>query len=197
MAPAQHKSMARIKQEIIRFLDRTCGLPDKKPGKHSCGMIHRNALVLATSFRDVPRATPLEFFHEGLTLYVFGEPGGKIANIKRNSTVSAAIYEQPLDHSKRQQSLQVFGKAELISVRNNPRLMKAKARKWNLFKVLDVFMKAQSTGAALSAREQKLFAEKMLSSINLIKITPHHIILREYNPDIRMPKYEWKKAGTR
>jgi len=195
MVALRNKSMAQIKKEILVFLDRTCGLPDHNPGKHGCGMIHRNALVLATSYRDIPRATPLEFFHEGLTIYVFGEPGGKIANIKRNSNVSAAIYEQPLNHAKHQQSLQILGKAELLSIRNKPHLFKTKALKWNLYRVLEVFMKAESLNKPLSKYDQKLLYTKLLSSINLIKITPHHIILREYNPDISMPKYEWKKAN--
>jgi len=183
----------QVKKEIIEFLDRTCGLADPNPGRFGCGMIHRNCLVLATSYKDTPRATPLEFFHEGLTIYVFGEPGGKIANIKRNQKVSAAIYEQPLVHSKIQKSLQIFGTAELISIRNNPRLLKAKAKKWNLYGVLDTFLKAATKKSSVSDKEKKAMSEKLLGAINMIKITPYHIILREYHRDCSMPKYEWKK----
>jgi hypothetical protein len=35
--------------------------------------------------------------------------------------------------------------------------------------------------------------KKGLESLNLIKITPEHIILKEWNPDFTMKKYEWKK----
>jgi hypothetical protein len=155
--------------------------------------VHKNSLVLATSYKDKPRATPLEFFNEGLTLYIFGEPGGKIANLKRNSKVSAAIYEQPLDHSKVQQSLQLFGKAELITLRNNPRVYKAKAKKWNLYGVAEKLLQPQLKGQNLSKQETTNFIEKLMGSLNLIKITPDHIILREYGTDFSMPKYEWKK----
>ena len=96
MSAMQRKSKSQTKKEIIEFLDQTCGLTDPKSGKHRCGTIHRNCLVLATSYKDKPRATPLEFFHEGLTIYIFGEGSGKIANIKRNHNVSAAIYQQPM-----------------------------------------------------------------------------------------------------
>lgn len=194
MFAIENKPKSRVKHDILNFLDRTCGQPDKHPGKYGCGMIHRNCLVLATSFKDMPRATPLEFFHEGLTIYIFGEPGGKIANIKRNKQVCAAIYEQPLDHSKYQMSLQLFGTAELINLRNNPRLLKAKAKKWNLYSVLETFIKTQTVENKISPRNNnKTMFDKFLATINLIKITPYHIVVREYHPDIRMPKYEWKK----
>ena len=132
----QKLSKAAIKKKILDVLDATSGRPDPKPGKHGCGMLHRTALVLATSYKDQPRATALEFFNEGLTLYILGVPGGKIANIKRNPRVSAFIYEQPMDHSKTQPSLQIFGTAELITVRSNPRMFRAKLKKWNLGTVM-------------------------------------------------------------
>ena len=193
MHKTQNKNKAQIKREIIEFLNRTSGQVDKKPGRYGCGMIHKNSLVLATTYKDMPRATPLEFFNEKLTLYIFGEPGGKIANIKRNSRICAAVYEQPLKHSKIQKSLQVFGNAELISMRSNPRLFKIKAQKWNLYKVLESFLKAQLKEQEKSKNDKKALADRFLSSINMIKITPYHIILREYHPDFAMPKYEWKK----
>lgn len=191
MTKAQNKSKSQIKIEIIEFLNRTSGRADKKPGRHGCGMVHRNALVLATSYKDVPRATPLEFFNEKLTLYIFGEPGVKIANIKRNSRVCASVYEQPLKHSRTQKSLQIFGAAELLSIRNNSRLFKAKARKWNLYGVLESFLKPLLRGKQISEKEKKAMAARLLSSINMIRIIPDHIILREYHPDFTMPKYEW------
>ncbi len=184
---------AQVKKEILAFLDRTCGLPDPRPGKYGCGMKHRNCLVLATSYKDIPRATPLEFFHEGLTIYIFGEPGGKIANIKRNQNVAAAIYEQPLDHSRKQQSVQIFGTAELINLKNNPRLFKAKSKKWNLYGVIETFIKAETQGQAPPQGHKETMVKKLLGALNLIRITPHHIILREYLPNCSMPKYEWKR----
>lgn len=193
MFKPKKKPSGQLKKEIIAFLDSCCGLVDPNPGKYSCGMKHRTALVLATSYKDVPRATPLEFFHEGLILYVFGEPGGKIANIKRNSRIAAAIYQQPLDHKKLQKSLQVFGTAELITLRNNPRMLKTKALKWNLHSVLDRFLSAELGGTPIADAEFKVLQNKILGAISLIKITPDHIILREYLQDFSMPKYEWKK----
>ena len=189
----KRKTKSRIRKDIIQLLDQTCGLSDTKSGKYRCGTIHRNCLVLATSYDDKPRATPLEFFNEGLTLYVFGEGGGKIANMKRNKNVCAAIYQQPLKHNVLQKSVQIFGKAELINVHNNPRLFKAKAKKWNMYVVAENLGKPMLQNKGLSEKEKKGIIEKILASLNLIKITPDHIIVREYHPDFSMPKYEWRK----
>jgi len=193
MPALQKKTKAQIKKDIINFLDRTSGGVDPKPGKSSCGMLHRNALVLATSFKDTPRATVLEFFNEGLTLYIFGEPGGKIANLKRNPKVSAVVYEQPLNHGKFQRSLQIFGTSELINVRNNPTFFNAKMKKWNLLSVGKKLLSPLLREKKLSGAAADETVTKFLSALNLIKITPQHIILKEYHPDFSMHKYEWKK----
>lgn len=184
-------SWEELEKEILEFLDNTCCIPDPAPGPHSCGTIHRTSLVLATSYNDEPRATPLEFFHEGFILYVFGEPGGKIANIKRNSKVCAAIYEQPLDHSKLQRSLQIWGNAQLISVRNDRKTYMEKVNKWNMITVAKSLLTPQLKG--LSPEEQEGFVEKLLEAINLIRIEPTRMVLRRYTTDFAMPKYEWKK----
>ena len=41
-----------------------------------------------------PRATPLECFAEGLTLYIFADPGTKIENIKVNPKVCISMCNQ-------------------------------------------------------------------------------------------------------
>lgn len=189
----QRKTKCQIKKEIIQFLDQTCGRIDPKSGKYRCGIIHRNCLVLATSYNDSPRATPLEFFHEGLTIYMFGEGGGKIANIKRNPRVSAAIYQQPLRHNVIQKSLQILGKAEIVNMKNNPRLYKAKARKWNMYVLAENLGRPFLQNKRLSDKDRQAVVEKILCSLNLIKIIPDHIILREYHTDFSAPKFEWKK----
>ena len=189
----QYEAISReaLEKEILEFLDKTCCIPDPNPGPHSCGTIHRTSLVLATSYEDEPRATPLEFFHEGLTLYVFGEPGGKIANIKRNPRVCAAIYEQPLDHSKLQRSLQLWGDAQLISVRNDKKAYREKVKKWNMIEVAKTLLTPLIQG--LSPEEQDGQVEKLLEAINLIRIEPTRMVLRRYTTEFAMPKYEWKK----
>jgi len=184
-------SREELEKEILNFFDSTSGKVEPNPGPHSCGIKHRTSLVLATSYDDEPRATPLEFFNEGFTLFIFGEPGGKIANIKRNPKVCATIYEQPLDHSKTQRSIQIWGKAELISVRNDKKTYMEKVDKWNLRdigkKLMLPFIKD------LGPEEQEQEVEKMLGALNLIRIEPTRMVLRKYTPEFTMPKYEWKR----
>jgi len=180
-----------LEKEIFDFLDSTCCLVDPNPSPHSCGLIHRSALVLATSYNDEPRATPLEFFHEGFTIYIFGEPGGKIANIKRNDRVCAAIYEQPMDHTRIQTSLQLWGKAELLHIRNNRAGYMEKVVQWNMLMVVKKLVSLVIKN--LDKDEQEKMIDKMLGTLNLIRIEPYRMVLRRYNPDFSMPKYEWKK----
>ena len=183
----------RIKKMILDFLEQSSGSPDTQKGKFRCGMKHRNALVLATSYKDMPRATALEFFHEGLNLYILGVPGGKIANIKRNKNISAFIYEQPMDHSVLQKSLQIFGQAELITFRNRRRLFKNKLKKYNMDSVMKRLLEPIAQGKGLKGKEAETFIEKFIEACSFIKITPHHMILKEYRPDFSMGRYELKK----
>jgi len=193
MQSAGKKSNTGIKRQIIEFLDATCGLPSNNLHKDPCGTRHRTCLVLATSYKNSPRATPLEFFNEGLTLYIFAEPSTKIANIRHNPLVSAAVYQQPLDHSVLQRSLQIFGKAELISMKKNPRLFRAKAKKWNLYVTIERLAKIDTAG--LSEQQVKTRIEKVMAAFFFIKIVPRRIIMREYHPDFSMPKFEWKQTA--
>jgi len=96
MNPPKKKSKATIRKEIINFLNATSAQVNPRPGKHSCGILHRNALVLATYANNKPRATVLEFFNDGMTLYIFGEPGIKIANIRETRVYPQLFMNSPL-----------------------------------------------------------------------------------------------------
>ena len=48
----------------------------------------------------------------------------------------------------------------------------------------------------LTAVEAEKLITKGMESLNLIKISPAHIILKEYHPDFSLKKYEWRKAGS-
>jgi nitroimidazol reductase NimA-like FMN-containing flavoprotein (pyridoxamine 5'-phosphate oxidase superfamily) len=51
--------------------------------------------TIATASSDgQPRATPLECFADGMTLYIFADPGTKIENIKVNPKVSISVCNQ-------------------------------------------------------------------------------------------------------
>jgi nitroimidazol reductase NimA-like FMN-containing flavoprotein (pyridoxamine 5'-phosphate oxidase superfamily) len=75
--------------------------------------------TLATSSPDSPRATPLECFPDGLTLFIMGDPGRKIGNIRTNPRVSIAICNQ-LNPSwigeswKTHKAAQITGEAKIL-----------------------------------------------------------------------------------
>ncbi len=48
--------------------------------------------TLVTSKGDIPRGTPLEYFSDGLTLYISPDLGTKTNNLKANPNVSVSIY---------------------------------------------------------------------------------------------------------
>lgn len=187
------KTKSQIRKDIIEFLNNTSGQIDPKPGKHSCGIRHRSSLVLATCSKNDPRATVLEYFNEGLTLYIYGEPGKKIANIRQNKKVSAVIYEQPLDHGKFQKSVQLFGTAELITAKDRPRLFWSKIRKWHMDKVARKIMGPMLAHKNLSDKEYDRLLNRGIETLTIIKIIPDHVVLKEWHPDFSMIRYEWKK----
>jgi general stress protein 26 len=73
--------------------------------------------VLATCGEKEPRASAVEFFPDGLTLYILTEGGRKIDNLKKNPRVSVAVYTQFLgwDNIK---GLQIAGTAGLGASRS-------------------------------------------------------------------------------
>jgi hypothetical protein len=190
---AAKKTKTQIRKDIIDFLNATSGQIDPRPGKHSCGIRHRNSLALATCSGQEPRATVLEFFNEGMTIYIYGEPGGKIANIRRNPRVSAVVYEQPLDHGAFQRSLQLFGTAELITAKDRPRLFWSKIRTWNMDKVARKIMGPMLAGRDLSAQEYERMLKRGIETLSVIRIVPERAVLKDWTPDFSMNRYEWKK----
>jgi len=79
---------------------RTSGLKEQLPRpemeRHIAAFLRQgNVCVLATCLNDVPRATPIEYYSDGLTLYVAASRATKVPNIEGNPYVSVAIYSRP------------------------------------------------------------------------------------------------------
>lgn len=74
--------------------------------------------TLVTSKDDIPRGTPLEYFSEGLTLYMSPDPGTKTRNIEVNPNVSVSIYNNVFpkweNDWKTLWGMQITGKGELL-----------------------------------------------------------------------------------
>jgi hypothetical protein len=186
------KSREEIEKEIIQYLDETSS--QKGTLGIGCGLTHGNALVLATCKENQPRATALDFFNEGITVYIFGGPGGKIGNLRANPNVSAVIY-QPMDHSKMQKSLQMWGKATMINLRKNKKLFEEKFEKWGIINVCKFLVEQnlKKDGIPLDKFDAEL--GKFLLSLNMIKIEPERIILTVFTSEFTDGyKYTWTKS---
>ena len=170
---------SELEKEIIDFLT---GWASSSGGKNEglgCNLKHGRASVLATSYEDVPRATPIDYFSDGtLNVWFNAEPGGKIANIMRNPNVSVGIFE-PVDHTIDQKSLQLWGKAQIINEKNNAALF---LEKWEVFGVSEAV-----AGMVNSMIHKKMIPEEakektmksVQNKINFIKVVPEKIVLRE------------------
>jgi nitroimidazol reductase NimA-like FMN-containing flavoprotein (pyridoxamine 5'-phosphate oxidase superfamily) len=73
-----------------------------------------NMCVMATSKDDVPRATAIEYFPVGTTVYMVGDPGTKIEHMKANPQASISIHD-PYTGYFSVKALVITGKPTLIS----------------------------------------------------------------------------------
>ncbi|NMW18753.1 MAG: pyridoxamine 5'-phosphate oxidase family protein [Chlorobiaceae bacterium] len=77
----------------------------------------RRLCVLSTCRDNVPRSTPILFRSKGFNLYMAGEPGLKLGNIKLNQRVSVGIFDPKAEFSEDWHDitgLQISGHATLI-----------------------------------------------------------------------------------
>jgi nitroimidazol reductase NimA-like FMN-containing flavoprotein (pyridoxamine 5'-phosphate oxidase superfamily) len=148
--------------------------------------------VLATVKGKVPRTTPVDFFNDGLTIWIAGEPGLKISNIRSNSRVAVGVYH-PMDHSKLNRSLQIQGKATLINLKNHRRKFLTRVKKLGLYATLEkiVVERIQEWGFTKESKHE--LVEKMLMRFNLIRIDPEEIIYLSIHPTTGAEKNIWKK----
>jgi hypothetical protein len=186
--------VAGLEKEIIEFLMARAtheGGAHTKPG---CNLRHGKACVLATCHDNEPRATPVDFFCDGtLAIWINADPGGKIANIMRNPKVGVGIYD-PVDHSIDQKSMQFWGMAEIINLKNNPGLFAAKIRQFGLDEAMAGIIEEMAQKGIVPAGALEETIEKIQKMINLIKITPVKIALLNMRPGGLPIKKIWENG---
>jgi hypothetical protein len=135
-------SAEEFAREVIKFLDAN------------------TILYLSTSKNDVPRCTPVGYFHVGMTVYVLSEGGGKLANLKVNPRISYAIASR-IDGRMgilEVRGLQCWGRASVISMREKPEEFAA------LMNELGILQRLKQRGDQLPSFHYRF-----------IKIVPHKI----------------------
>ena len=99
----------------------TAKLPDNKLRERIYNFLKEQTMcTIATCKEDVPRATSLEYYSEGTTLYIAAEPGAKIENIRANPRISASIFNDvhpdwPGGAWKRTKGVQITGEATVLT----------------------------------------------------------------------------------
>jgi hypothetical protein len=71
----------------------TTEMPQEQLEEHISSILKIPTMcTLITSKDDIPRGTPLEYFADGLTIYISPDPGTKVENIQANPNVAVSIY---------------------------------------------------------------------------------------------------------
>ncbi len=183
---------AQLEQEILAFIDEASSRPGTIDGP-GCPLKHGLACVLCTVHNGEPRATPIDFFADGMTIWCAGEPGLKIRNIRSNPKVAVGIYH-PMDHSVLNRSLQIHATATLIAYAGNEQAFIER------LKIMGVYAAAGKVlGEMFAAQGKKAdnFEAELVNALrrfNLIKIEPYEITYLRIHPAEGTTKNIWKKA---
>lgn len=186
-------TVKELEDEIITFLNEMSNKSGGKRTKPGCNIKHGKGCALGTCVDNQPRVTPIDFFNEGMTIWIAGQPGGKIANIMRNPKVSIGIYE-PVDHSVEQKSLQVWGMAKLINIKNDPEEFNKRMVSFGVKEaasgVIEEFVQA---GKIPKEQEEKAL-EMGIKQFNLIKIVPEKVVMLYVKPGNPPLKKIWENG---
>lgn len=191
MGVKNEMSVKELEKEIIEFLDRMSNKPGGKRTKPGCNILHGKACALGTCVDNKPRVTPIDFFNEELIVWIAGEPGGKIANIMRNPNVSIGIYE-PVDHSREQKSLQIFGTTELINMKNDPDEFNRRFTQFGIDEAVAGLFEEYVQNGTIPKEQKDVMLEKIPRMFNWIKITPQEMIMLHVIPGKFPLKKIWK-----
>lgn len=136
--------------------------------------------ALATCSGNQPRNTPVDARNGGLNMYFVADPGGKLENIKKNPNVSLAVFiPVGKKYMKNARGLQMWGKAEIITYRDNPEEFE---KGYRIIKLDEISM--VSSG--------RPFPEEAKHRITMIKIIPHRISYFQSTGG-KPAKYIWEK----
>ena len=192
------RTKEEIEKEIIRFLDESSS-KKADPSDPNGGTKPGIACALGTSKDNIPRVTPIDFYNDGLTLWMTGDPGEKIATIRSNPNVSIGIFS-PIDRSKENRSIMFKGKASLVTKREQEELYMEVITKFGILGMFkkairsDVIEKRADLGIALG-EDSETQLDKLLNVITMIKVEPEIIALLIIRPDGGGERLVWEKEG--
>ena len=138
-----------------------------------------NIGVLSTIGKNGPIGSPVEFYADGLTIYVFPQPGSpKLKAMQRDPRVCFAV-ANPMAGWASAQGAQLFGKAELLDVgssawQHGMTIFKWPASSWEIGRPLKEPPQGQ-----------------------LMKLAPERIVYTEHflRRDGYAPRQIWRQSG--
>ncbi len=191
------RTKKEIEKEILEFLNEHSS--KKRDPSKPYGSNYGIPCSLGTCKDNIPRVTLIDFYNVGLTLWMVGDPGGKLADMRANPDVSIAIYGTA-DRTKGHKSLRLLGKASLVTYAEQEQLFMEMITQFGLldsFKRLvqsDRIEKIPLFESVLDADvETKL--NKVLNIETMIKVEPEKIILSISKAGDIGDKLVWEKEG--
>ncbi|RMF96524.1 MAG: hypothetical protein D6734_03565 [Candidatus Schekmanbacteria bacterium] len=149
-------------------------------------------LALGTCKDNIPRVTPVSFESEGMTIWIVADPGGKVENMKANPNVAAAIYSR-IEEGVENISLQIQGKAQLITYENNRDEFMERAKKRGMIERLEQ-RKNKETGLIYSPfLKKEVPMEDILKRITFVKIEPDEVTYLSLGGPEGGKRFKWKK----
>jgi general stress protein 26 len=135
--------------------------------------------ALATCWENQPRNTPVDARNDGLNMYFSADQGGKLENIRKNPNVCLAVFI-PLGKGdmKNARGLQMWGKAQIITMEENPEEFE---KGFRIIKLDEIFMLSKNMP----------FPEEAKPKITMVKIVPHRIYYYDATGE-KPGKYIWE-----
>ena len=192
------RTKKEIEKEILEFLNEHSS--KKRDLSKPAGANYGVPCALGTCRDNIPRVTLIDFYSVGLTLWMVGDPGGKIADMRANPDVSIAIYGRVADRTEGHKSLRLLGKATLVTYAEQEQLYMEMIIQFGLldsFKKLvqsELIEKIPFFESVLSENfETRL--NKVLNTETMIKVEPEKIILSISKPGDIGEQLVWGKEG--
>ncbi len=191
------RTKKEIEKEILEFLNQYSS-KKRDPSKPD-GANYGIPCSLGTCRDNIPRVTLIDFYNVGLTLWMVGDPGGKLADMRANPNVSIAIYGMG-DRSKGHKSLRLLGKASLVTYAEQEQLFMEMITQFGL---LDSFKKLVQSDLiekipffeSVRGEDVETRLNKVLNTETMIKVEPDIIILSINKRGDIGEKLVWEKEG--
>jgi len=147
----------------------------------------------------MPRVTPIDYYNDGLTLWMLGDPGEKLADIRANPNVSVAIYTHT-DRSKENRSIRLWGKASLVTYHEQKELFMEVITKLGILDSFKKFVRSDLFERipffeSIGGEDYETRLNRLLNTETMIKVEPKGIALSISQPGDIGERLVWEKEG--